>query len=58
MNLFKHDFAEPQLAQTKGPVIKYRGVGWKKCGGGSPIFQSLKGGGSLKIEHRYGGGSR
>ena len=42
----------------KGPVIKYRGGGLEKIGGGSPIFEFRKGGGLLKIEHQYGGGSR
>ena len=47
------------LKCSKGPVIKYRGGGGlEKIGSGSPIFESLKGGGALKIEHQYGGGSR
>ena len=47
-----------KIYQSIALVLKYRGGGLEKIGGGSPIFQSLKGDGPLKSEHQYGGGSR
>ena len=44
-------------AKSLGTGHKVQGGGLEKIGGGPPIFEFRKGGGSWKIEHQYGGGS-